>query len=71
MGEGGSYLWTPVCVGFPFQVRFWVTVLALRSRVGRTLHDIYYPCFSPNVIVDLARRMGGHFVTPIKLGYIE
>ena len=31
----------------------------------------YYPYFSPDVIVNLARRTRGHFVTLIKVGYIE
>ena len=51
-------------LGFGFQF------LSLRSRVRRIVHDLYFPFFLPDVIVNLARRMGGHFVTPTEVGYI-
>ena len=53
-----------------FKLGFGLQFLSLRSRVGMILHGIYFPYFSPDVIVNLARRMRGHFVTLIEVGYI-
>ena len=50
------------------KVRFGATVFAsLRRRVRRTLFGLYCPYFSPNVMVNLTRRVRGHFVTLIEV----
>ena len=52
----------PLC-GVIFRLKLELLSVFLRSRVCRTLYDLYIPYLQPQVMVKFTRRVSGHFVT--------